>query len=682
MQKFPAHITMCIGLVLLSTQYANAQTVLLGPANGGDFELSGTSSFPANGWSSAMPTTNRWVCNVSATGNATHSAYIRVNTASTTHAYDNTVTSVTHIWRDIAFPAGDYGITLQFDWIGIGEQGYDRLKVFLVNTGTTPVAGTALATGQIGASEYSNQSGWATTSITIPASWAGSTGRLVFSWENDYADGSNPPAAIDNIVVTSSPVVLMPPNGSTTLSVCNMNFYDSGGPDSNYASSENGVLTLCPSSPGTYTSISFSSFGMENRADFLFIYDGPTTNDRLIAGYNGFSVPATVTASTNNPGGCLTLKFVSNWNGRDAGWSAFISCAASGGLPPSYPDNRDCYNSTLVCSDANIGGNNTGAGMGELFSNWVPCAYTGEDQANWFYFRMTSGGTVGLAIDPGPTIDYDFAIWGPYSSLMCPVNTFDNPVRCSYSQYGGLTGLVDTASDVSEDANGDKWVQSINVNAGELYVLYINNYSISSTAFTLAWNLTNGASLNCTPLPVEISSLEGQRTEKGNLINWETTSEYNSGFFEIQRSTDLSHFETIKTIPAIGHSRLPTQYNHLDESCGKKGYYYRLKERDMDGTETLSNTIYIESPKDVSLARVYPVPVQDLIWVDIQSRTDGKIQVDVIDALGNSVYTHHQYIHQGNTTIVVNSGDLNPGTYFIRITSAEDHVQQGFVKTD
>ena len=69
-------------------------------------------------------------------------------------------------------------------------------------SGTTNVpAGIAGATqvtfGQL-------QTAVQTTSITLPASLAGTTFRLIFSWKNDGGGGSQPPAQIDNIALVSS----------------------------------------------------------------------------------------------------------------------------------------------------------------------------------------------------------------------------------------------------------------------------------------------------------------------------------------------------------------------------------------------------------------------------------------------------------------------------------------------
>jgi len=117
----------------------------------------------------------------------------------------------------VTFPALETSITLTFDYKQPTLDGtFDNLKVFLVPTSTTPVAGTALSSGQIGLTEYPviAQPAFGSFSITIPGAAAGTTQRLVFQWKNDSASpyGSG---AVDNISLVS--VAPVPISGTKTI---------------------------------------------------------------------------------------------------------------------------------------------------------------------------------------------------------------------------------------------------------------------------------------------------------------------------------------------------------------------------------------------------------------------------------------------------------------------------------
>jgi uncharacterized protein YceK len=116
---------------------------------------------------------------------------------------------------------------------------------------------------------------------------------------------------------------------NTSFSTCGGNFYDSGGSGGNYGNSENLLMTFT-SNNGNRIQLNFSSFVTES-ADWLYVYDGTTTNAPLIGTYSGtqssFSVQSTGTS--------LTFKFISDGSVLYSGWSASISCTTP--ALTSYP---------------------------------------------------------------------------------------------------------------------------------------------------------------------------------------------------------------------------------------------------------------------------------------------------------------------------------------------------------
>lgn len=162
---------------------------------------------------------NKWFYG-GAAGNPANSLYI-TNDNGVTNAYTTNSTTVAHAYRDIVVPAGTTLATLMFDWRAVGEgTTWDYLRVWLVPTTFTPVAGTQIAAGggriQIGGN-LNQQANWQTyfdPTVNL-TSFAGQTVRLVFSWRNDGGGGTQPPAAIDNINL-SVPACQVPTNIGVT----------------------------------------------------------------------------------------------------------------------------------------------------------------------------------------------------------------------------------------------------------------------------------------------------------------------------------------------------------------------------------------------------------------------------------------------------------------------------------
>ena len=264
-------------------------------------------------------------------------------------------------------------------------------------------------------------------------------------------------------------------------------------------------------------------------------------------------------------------------------YAATVDCVP----PPSPPE--DCTGALTVCDNQAITNNpgNTG-NVVDLNTGNMGCLSNAERQGTWYVFSPSSPGNVAFTIDPlDPLDDYDFAIWGPYppgttTGSICPPPGV--PLRCSYAAPSGATGLNYTATDNSETALGDKWVNDIAVSADQVYLMYISNWSQSSTGFNLSWNLQNGASLDCTVLPVELTDFQARAVAEDVLVEWTTATETASDHFEVERSQDGAHFEHIGTLPGAGHSTHLLHYSFVDQDPQLGTNYYRLRQVDTDGS--------------------------------------------------------------------------------------------------
>ncbi|MBK7114100.1 MAG: hypothetical protein IPH60_16880 [Flavobacteriales bacterium] len=103
----------------------------------------------------------------------------------------------------------------------------------------------------------------------------------------------------------------------------------------------------------------------------------------------------------------------------------------------------------------------------------------------------------------------------------------------------------------------------------EIYVMYISNYSQSGLSFTLSWQLTNGAELDCLLLPVEFIALEADLMDEHVEVTWSTASESNASHYIVERSTDAFDYFPIGRVEAMGNTSSETHYSFLDEAPRK-----------------------------------------------------------------------------------------------------------------
>ena len=121
--------------------------------------------------------------------------------------------------------------------------------------------------------------------------------------------------------------------------------YDDGGTDNTYTSNKDFSITFC----GTCTfnshrmGFTFLNFDIDP-SDTIFVYDGPSTSDRLLVKANNSNsmLNKRVYPTTSNTSGCLTVRFKSNDdNNIGEGFEINIIC----GFPceNSYPVIEDTY---------------------------------------------------------------------------------------------------------------------------------------------------------------------------------------------------------------------------------------------------------------------------------------------------------------------------------------------------
>ncbi|WP_284653844.1 T9SS type A sorting domain-containing protein [Flavobacterium terrisoli] len=196
-------------LLLFALSSMKAQTQLI-PVSDGAFNSGST--FAANGWTVANEGVGpvKWVVGTAVNSGAItgNSAYVSLDNGDTNSYVGISGARTVFFYRDIVIPAGETNIALTFNWKSVASA-TSTWQVFAAPTTYTPV-GTDLQTSVpatlAGATSITYGSVNAVTQTAfgfIPASFAGTTVRLIFMWSNGNGGGTNPPASIDNISLVS-----------------------------------------------------------------------------------------------------------------------------------------------------------------------------------------------------------------------------------------------------------------------------------------------------------------------------------------------------------------------------------------------------------------------------------------------------------------------------------------------
>ena len=128
-------------------------------------------------------------------------------------------------------------------------------------------------------------------------------------------------------------------------------------------------------------------------------------------------------------------------------------------------------------------------------------------------------------------------------------------------------------------------------------------------------NAGNLASIDGSTLPITLLNFTAQKNGSAALLQWETATEVNNKYFEIQRSSDAVKFAALGTVQGHGTTSLQQQYSFTDNNPSKGINYYRLKQVDDDGNYSYSKIASADFENITAAFSVYPNPASGKINV-------------------------------------------------------------------
>lgn len=408
-------------------------------------------------------------------------------------------------------------------------------------------------------------------------------------------------------------------------------------------------------------------------ADFYQLLINATTGDFIELSYNN-SGPGQAQNSfslLSMTGGSYYNSGTSPPNG--AAFAMLVDC-----VPPPTPP-QDCAGGTTICNGQTFNNSSNSTGnIDDLFPGNQDCLSQGEREGTWYYFSPSASGTIGFTIAPSVgSDDYDFALWGPMSNVTCPPT--GPPLRCSYAAPTGPTGLGNGATDNSEGAGGDRWVSPINVIAGQIYILYVDNFSATGQSFNLSWQLSGGASLDCSVLPVSFLNVSAIQQHEAVDVAWTTQREEASDHFRVERSPDGRYFQPIGSLNAASVSTTAIDYHFIDRSPKNGPNHYRVVRVDEDGGTQVSNSVMVHFRAPGDRLVLVPNPAHDRIFLSL-APVDDAVNVHLFDATGRLLRTWVENVAAGPLTLPI--GELESGAYTVLVgTASGEHLGHAtFVK--
>ncbi|KXK40062.1 MAG: T9SS type A sorting domain-containing protein [Saprospiraceae bacterium] len=191
------------------------------------------------------------------------------------------------------------------------------------------------------------------------------------------------------------------------------------------------------------------------------------------------------------------------------------------------------------------------------------------------------------------------------------------------------------------------------------------------------------------PLPVQLTTFMAEKfNANSSRLNWTTSSEINSDYFLIERSTDAKNWTALTKVPAAGNSYTERGYEYYDRNItlnrsADNIFYYRLKMTDLDGKYQYSDVRGVNFGRQVAIDNIslYPNPAAHMINVDVSALDSdaGVIRLNVFDMSGQMVLSKEVI---GTGIELVDVTHFANGTYQVILTQGDKTYKERFIKID
>jgi hypothetical protein len=161
-------------------------------------------------------------------------------------------------------------------------------------------------------------------------------------------------------------------------------------------------------------------------------------------------------------------------------------------------------------------------------------------------------------------------------------------------------------------------------------------------------------------------------------LSWQTASEQNCDYFEVERSSNSIDFEAIGNVKGHGNSNVPKDYSFIDKTPITGTNYYRLRQVDFDGHSIFSKTVSVQFLSEDSLLNlIYPNPARTIVNIPI-NEFPFPSTVEIYSSTGKLVL--QQDISTSNLYFSVNIQKLDPGIYLIKLNQGTQQTVWKFIK--
>jgi hypothetical protein len=174
--------------------------------------------------------------------------------------------------------------------------------------------------------------------------------------------------------------------------------------------------------------------------------------------------------------------------------------------------------------------------------------------------------------------------------------------------------------------------------------------------------------IGSTTLPVQLVKFIATKQDDGSIkLDWATSQEQNSGYFDVERSGDQTAWTKIGSVKAKGYSSTTTDYSFTDRLALDGNGYYRLKMVDLDGKFKYSKTVSVTDNNNKQALVIYSNPFSDQIRLKVNVSRAQNLTMVVSDMVGKTYVNQTYHAQSGDNFVNLQSSINSSGMYVLRI---------------
>jgi hypothetical protein len=317
-----------------------------------------------------------------------------------------------------------------------------------------------------------------------------------------------------------------------------------------------------------------------------------------------------------------------------------------------------------------------------------------------FTFNKTSGGAANISVSTRASVSNNTP-WagssnvGAVAHMYDPTLLADGSIPAVIDRWWDITASAATTANLTFSYRGSENTLSSTYNTGTLGAQHWNGtgwdipvgsgaaltsgvgtVNVSGASTFSPWVLSAAAA----PLPIRLLSFTAELHDEIVALEWETASELNNDYFEVEKSLDGKTFSYVGSLKGAGTSDERKSYSLNDPNPYSGRSYYRLKQVDYDGRSSYSPLAAINIDKSLGSLNVFPNPSDGSFSnVVFEAPFENDYQLTVYDVSGRLILDKSVHANAGSNQIGLDVSGMDKGVYFMVVKDHESSLKTKFL---